>query len=53
LGSLGNQPVAGTYSVNSDGTFSAASPAATVFNGVIDNGVSEIEYTYDQSELAA
>ena len=48
-GSLGNQPVAGTYSVNSDGTFSGSLAGSYSFNGVIDNGVSEIEYTYDQS----
>ena len=51
-GTVGNNPYAGTYSVNSDGTFSGAlvgNYSAYTFNGVIDNGVSEIEYIYDAS----
>jgi hypothetical protein len=50
-GSQGNSPYSGTYSVNPDGTFSGAltgSYSAYTFSGVIDNGLTEIEYTYDQ-----
>ena len=45
-------PYAGTYMVNSDGTFSGAlggTYSGYSFNGVIDNGVSEIDYIYDYS----
>ncbi len=51
-GSQGNSPYSGTYSVNPDGTFMGAlagSYSQFTFAGVIDNGVSEIEYTYDQN----
>ena len=51
LGSTqGDNPYSGTYSVNSDGTFSGAllgSYSGYTFNGVIDNGLSEIEYIYN------
>ncbi|MGB8831976.1 MAG: chitobiase/beta-hexosaminidase C-terminal domain-containing protein, partial [Candidatus Sulfotelmatobacter sp.] len=51
-GSQGNSPYSGTYSVNSDGTFSGSltgSYSPYSFTGVIDNGVTEIQYTYNQS----
>jgi hypothetical protein len=46
----GNNTLSGTYSVNGDGTFSGSLTGSYSFNGVIDNGVSEIEYTYATSE---
>ena len=49
-GSQGNSPYSGTYSVNSDGTFSGnlvGSYSSYSFNGVIDNGINEIEYIYN------
>jgi len=47
-GSLGNQPVAGP--IRQLGRHVLGQLAGSYsFNGVIDNGVSEIEYTYDQS----
>jgi hypothetical protein len=55
-GSLGNSPYSGTYSVSSDGTFVGSlvgSYSSYSFNGVIDNGVSEIEYVYDQAGSGA
>ena len=55
-GSQGNSPYSGTYSVNSDGTFSGnlvGSYSSYSFNGVIDNGVSEIEYIYNLSGSGA
>ncbi|MGA3205069.1 MAG: hypothetical protein ABSF12_21445, partial [Bryobacteraceae bacterium] len=51
-GGQGNNPYSGTYSVNTDGTFSgslAGSYSQYSFTGVIDNGVTEIQYTYNQS----
>jgi hypothetical protein len=48
----GNNSYSGTYQVNSDGTFSGnltGSYSSYSFNGVIENGVSQIEYIYDQS----
>ena len=51
-GNQGNSPFSGTYSVNSDGTFSGSltgSYSPYSFTGVIDNGVTEIQYTYNQS----
>jgi hypothetical protein len=51
-GSQGNSPYSGTYSVNSDGTFSGALAGGYSqysFSGVLDNGVTEIQYTYNQS----
>jgi hypothetical protein len=48
----GSNTYSGTYSVNSDGSFSGAltgSYSSYTFNGVIDNGLTEIEYTYDQN----
>ncbi len=48
----GNNSYSGTYSVNSDGTFSGTltgSYSSFSFNGVIENGVSQIEYIYDES----
>ncbi|MGB9266387.1 MAG: chitobiase/beta-hexosaminidase C-terminal domain-containing protein [Terriglobales bacterium] len=55
-GTQGSNPYSGTYSVNSDGTFSGVlvgSYSAYSFNGVIDDGVSEIEYIYDDSGSGA
>ena len=49
-GSYGDNPYTGTYTVNSDGTFSGGFSGAYslyTLTGVIDNGGSEIEYTYD------
>ena len=50
-GTQGNQQINGTYSVNGDGTFTgnlAGSLAGSYsFNGVIEAGVSQIEYTYN------
>lgn len=52
-GWYGDNPYTGTYSVNSDGTFSGnfVGPIYDIFTmtGVIDNTTAEIEYTYDQS----
>jgi hypothetical protein len=51
-GSQGNSPYSGTYSVVSDGTFSGSltgSYSQYTLTGVIDNGVTEIQYTYYQS----
>ena len=51
-GSYGDSPYTGTYTVNSDGTFSgsfAGSYSVFTMTGVIDNGTSEIEFTYDES----
>jgi hypothetical protein len=51
-GSQGYSSYSGTYSVNSDGTFSGAlggNYSQYTLTGVIDNGVSEIQYTYNQS----
>jgi hypothetical protein len=51
-GSQGNSPYAGNYAVNSDGSFTGSltgSYSEYTFSGVIDNGVTEIAYTYDQS----
>ena len=45
----GSNTVGGTYTVNGDGTFSGSLTGSYSFNGVIDNGVSEIEYTYDEA----
>jgi Chitobiase/beta-hexosaminidase C-terminal domain len=53
-GSQGNSPFSGTYSVSSDGTFSASltgSYSQYTFTGVIDNGLTEIQYTYNQAGL--
>ena len=52
-GTQGSSPYSGGYTVNSDGTFSGSlvgSYSAYSFNGVIDNGVSEIEYIYEESD---
>ena len=48
-GAQSNSPYSGTYSVNGDGTFSGsvAGGNSYTFNGVIDSGVSEIQYTYN------
>jgi hypothetical protein len=46
-------PYTGSYMVNSDGTFSGALTGgynSYSFNGVIDNGISEIDYIYDLSD---
>ena len=48
---IGN-PYAGSYTVNSDGTFSGALTggySGYTFNGVIDSGISEIDYLYELS----
>jgi len=45
-GGQGTNPVQGTYSVNGDGTFSGSLAGSYSLTGVIDNGISEIEYTY-------
>lgn len=48
-GAEATSPYSGSYTVNSDGTFSGSlvgNYSAYSFNGVIDNGVSEIEYIY-------
>jgi len=42
----GSNPIHGTYVVNGDGTFSGSLVAGYSFTGVIDKGVSEIEYNY-------
>jgi hypothetical protein len=55
-GTVGSSPYSGSYSVNSDGTFSGSlvgNYSAYSFNGVIDNGVSEIEYIYNDSGSGA
>ena len=53
IGTVGNGPYSGTYTVNSDGTFSGALTSSGYsgysFNGVIDNGASEIDYIYEYS----
>ncbi len=54
-GSQGNNPYSGTYTVNSDGTFSGALAggySSFSFNGVIDTGVSEIKFVYELSGSA-
>jgi hypothetical protein len=51
-GSQGYSTFSGTYAVNGDGTFSGAlsgNYSQYTLTGVIDNGVSEIQYTYNQS----
>ncbi len=48
-GGQGSNPIQGTYSVNGDGTFSGSLVGSYSFSGVIDNGISEIEYTYYES----
>ena len=51
-GAFGDSPYIGTYSVNADGTFTGNfSGIYSIFTmtGVIDNGNSEIEFSYDQS----
>jgi hypothetical protein len=52
-GTIGtSMPYAGSYTVNSDGTFSGVltgNYSGYTFNGVIDNGVSEIDYIYELS----
>jgi hypothetical protein len=45
-GGQGSSPITGTYSVNGDGTFSGSLAGSYSFAGVIENGISEIEYTY-------
>ena len=45
----GSSQVHGTYAVNGDGTFSGNLVGGYSFTGVIDNGVSEIHYTYNQA----
>ena len=54
-GGFGDNPYVGTYTVNSDGTFSGnfAGPIYDVFTmtGVLDNGTAEMEYTYYQSRV--
>jgi len=45
-GGQGSSPVNGTYIVNGDGTFSGSLAGSYSFAGVIENGISEIEYTY-------
>ena len=47
-GGQGSNPIQGTYSVNGDGTFSGSLTGSYSFTGVIDDGISEIEYTYYQ-----
>jgi hypothetical protein len=42
----GVNPFAGTYTVNSDGTFSASTAPTVSITGVIDTFYTEIEYTY-------
>jgi hypothetical protein len=49
-GSQGNQPISGTYSGNGDGTFAGTLSGSYTFNGVMEAGVSQIEYTYNQAE---
>jgi hypothetical protein len=46
-GSQGTQQINGTYSVNGDGTFAGSLAGSYSFNGVIEAGVSQIEYTYN------
>ena len=51
-GNAGTNPYTGTYSVNSDGTFSgslAGGYSGFTFNGVLENGISQIEYNYASS----
>jgi hypothetical protein len=48
-GGQGSNQIQGTYSVNGDGTFSGSLAGSYSFAGVIDNGISEIEYTYYES----
>jgi hypothetical protein len=45
-GGQGSSPTNGTYTVNGDGTFSGSIAASYSFAGVIEKGISEIEYTY-------
>jgi hypothetical protein len=48
-GSVDKKAISGSYSVNGDGTFSGSLVGSYSFNGVIERGVSEIQYTYNQS----
>ncbi|MFZ0686674.1 MAG: chitobiase/beta-hexosaminidase C-terminal domain-containing protein [Terriglobales bacterium] len=51
-GSYGDSPYSGSYTINSDGTFTGTfigSYSAFTMTGVLDNGASEIEFTYDES----
>jgi hypothetical protein len=45
-GGQGSSPRNGTYAVNGDGTFSGSLVGSYSFAGVIEKGISEIEYTY-------
>ena len=46
-GTVGQDTITGgTYSVNGDGTFSGSLSGSYTFNGVMEKGVSQIEYTY-------
>jgi hypothetical protein len=49
LGSQGNDTFAGTYTVASDGTFTAITASTVFFTGVLDTGTSEAQYTFDVS----
>jgi hypothetical protein len=44
---LGTSPFSGTYTVSSDGTFSAVTAPSVSITGVIDNFNTEIEYTFN------
>lgn len=49
--SVGSDPYTGTYTVNTDGTFSgslAGGYSGYTFTGVLDDGVNEIDYTYNE-----
>jgi len=51
-GAYGDSPYTGSYTVNSDGTFTgsfAGSYSVFTMTGVLENGTAEMEFTYDES----
>ena len=50
---VGSNTLVGTYSVNGDGTFAGSLVGSYSFNGVIEKGVTEIEYTYASAGAGA